>query len=226
MTNGNLSVVQGGFMTLKDLRTYLHPDCSSTILQATGDGSVLVLPDLTNIVASECNGLAIQALAGGQILLTNLVQASGILATADGAGTVSGVPGTVNLPALRALTSSQLNINGPGTILAPALPFLQDIGVTVTGGGTLQLPGVVSAAQTPCNSLTWQASGDGSVFVLPALTNIAASECNGLAIQAVAGGQIVLTNLVQATGLLAAADGAGIVNGVPGTVNLSVLREL
>ncbi len=60
----------------------------------------------------------------------------------------------------------------------------------------LSFPGVGSYQEPAgCGSLTWLASGAGSVLDLSALTNLTGGNCGALGIQALAGGRVVLSNV-------------------------------
>ncbi len=209
--------VTGGEVLALPGVTAEHPACGSMTWKASGAGSVLDLPGLTNLTEPACyDALTIQALSGGQVILSNAVT----IEAANGSVSVQadGSNSLVNLSALATnLSALSLEASGGGTLLMPSFATsgnmslilnsggfisttqftnIDDASFYVTGGEVLALPGV-TAEHAACGSMTWKASGTGSVLDLPGLTNLTEPTCyDALTIQALSGGQVILSNAV------------------------------
>ncbi len=183
-----------------------------------GWGAVLNLSGLTNVTGGDCSALGIQALAGGQVVLSNVVAMADGNVTVFAGGTnsvvdLSGLPayqgtnftlaveaqggGKVLLPQLTEVNRVSFTLDGGGFISTAQIRSLGWANLAVNGGSVLSFPGVGSYQEPGgCESLTWMASGAGSVLDLSAMTNITGGDCGTLVLQALAGGRVALSNVV------------------------------
>ncbi len=102
------------------------------------------------------------------------------------------------LPQLTEVNRVNFTLDGGGSISTAQIKSLGWASLAVSGGSVLSLPGVGSYQEPGgCQSLTWMASGVGSVLDLSALTNlIVGAVAAHWGIQALAGGQVALSNVV------------------------------
>ncbi len=215
----SLAVNGGSVLSFPGVGSYQEPGgCESLTWMASGTGSVLDLSALTNLIGGSCGTLGIQALAGGRVALSNVVALADGNVTVFAGGTnsvvdLSGLPayqgtnltlsveaqagGKVLLPQLTEVNRVSFTLDGGGFISTAQIKSLGWASLAVNGGSVLSFPGVGSYQEPGgCESLTWVASGTGSVLDLSALTNLIGGSCGTLGIQALSGGQVALSNVV------------------------------
>ncbi len=188
-TSINATCGNGGQIVLSNLVTV----ATNTSLQvyAQGAGSVIDLGKLANFPEAPAM-LDLSAYSGGQIKLPFLVDGrSANFGVGDG-----GVLDTAQLHRVRSFTVQNQ------VVTLPAVTNLDDtIGLYVSGGGYLAIPQVGTYEKSSaCQSVTWQASGSGSVLDLSAITNQpnSSGNCGTIYIHGLDDGLVVLSNLVAA----------------------------
>lgn len=137
--------------------------------------------------------------------------AAGVLRVTNGTSIIHG--------RLTATNNSTLSVTGPGTSLV--LAGAVDPGsanLEATGGAMLALPTLTSYAKPDgCVTVTWLASGAGSVIDLNNLTNVTGARCATLNYRAMSGGRFrmpALVTIVEGT-FNALADGSNSVVEMP-----------
>jgi hypothetical protein len=241
ITEAGLSVSGGAVLSLPGVTTF-QAGCDSVYWQASGAGSVLELPGLISLQEPTCyDSLIIEGLNGGQVILGSAVTieaANGnVVVRADGSNSLVNFSalssnlavlsleasggGSVLVSNLATSGNMTLTVDSGGFISAAQFTNIDDSSLYVTGGEVLALPGV-RESQASCGSITWEASGPGSVLELPGLTNLTEPTCyDSLTIQGSSGGQVILSSVVS----IAAANGEVSVqaDGSNSLVNLSAL---
>jgi hypothetical protein len=148
VSGASLYAEGGATLSLSQLTTYTN-STASTMLEATGTGSVLSLPDLTSITdTSEFVETDVEALAGGDVELPLVTQISGsVLVETNSAASTLDVSHLTNFTG-GTLVYSGGTLNSSGsTQQMPALSSANDWNLQVSGGVSLSLP--VTPTRTP-----------------------------------------------------------------------------
>ena len=181
--DASVVVSDGSTVSLPSVTSYANEVDYTTMLEATGAGSVLSLPGLASMTATNDNTWGVdynsltqvEALAGGDVEMPALAQISGgpIWLISDGAGSV------LDVSALSSFSQSPtgqryfslLQATDSGTIDDAKLTTLSDVNLTLDGTGTFsysqltQFTGATMTLATGTYNFSSLAVVDGSIFV-------------------------------------------------------------
>ena len=147
MDGSDLTVVNGGQLTLPGVTQLARITSGNVHLSASGKGSVLRLPNLATASVVEGYHLGLQALDGGQILLPALASLRGAFdadAEGAGAGSVIDLSGWVGTLSGTTSTATYLEVHSGASLLIPNVTALARIGLTVQGTGQIPTAQLVS----------------------------------------------------------------------------------
>ena len=190
----SLEASGGGKLTVSTLTSYAGGVTYTSLLEATGTGSLLSLPALTKMTedtSSYSSRTQVQALSGGDVELPALTSISGgpVQLESDGAGS------TLNINALASLTGntgqqyfSGLQVTNHGTASTSALATLKEANLTLDGTGTLSTSQI-----TTFTGGTLSLSGGTASF--SGLT-----DADGSSLEASGGGKLTVSTLASYAG--------------------------
>ena len=202
-TGINIRATAGGVIDLPRLSSatiLTHATASTISFEAIGDGSLIDLPNLSiftdaSSVASDFSRLAVRQ--GGRIDAARLTQLINTEVIIDGANS------TLPFANFNGIQSGRIELIGAGNVRDfTALTDADGTSMSVTAGAILRAPALTQFKYDRAfGSVSWQASGGGSVIDLSHLASVdfAAGDLKFIGVNAGTGGQIDLSQLTTIT---------------------------